>query len=323
MLYLVAVNWLAISALLFFNFRKITMRKITIISPLWLLAGLFSAASHAASYTNSIGMKFTNIPAGSFYMGSCKLSAADKEANKKRKFMGLPAKAGACPSGASADSDARDDETPQHKVHISKAFQMGVYEVTLGQFKQFIAAGRDDLLSDDFIKDNSHGNSAAVTTVSWDDAQAFIRWLNKKEGGSRYHLPTEAEWEYAARAGTTTRFSWGNNKSQAGNYAWYRKNARDVVGARYAHPVGQKKPNPWGLYDMHGNVWEWVQDWYGKNSYRNHATNDPKGAGSGRERVIRGSSWLYDERSLRSANRSNLSPGYLNLNLGFRLVRQP
>jgi formylglycine-generating enzyme required for sulfatase activity len=298
------------------------MRKITIISALWLLAALFSAASHAASYTNSIGMKFTNIPAGSFYMGSCKLSAADKEANKKRKFMGLPAKAGACPSGASADSDASDNETPQHKVRISKAFQIGVYEVTLGQFKQFIAAGRDDLLSDDFIKYNSHGNSAAVTQVSWDDAQAFIRWLNKKEGGSRYRLPTEAEWEYAARAGTTTRYSWGNSKSQAGSYAWYGKNAYDV-GAKYAHAVGTKKPNPWGLYDMHGNVWEWVQDWYGENSYRNHATNDPKGAGSGRYRVNRGGSWYNDAGLLRSAGRSYDSPGLRGYLLGFRLVRQP
>jgi formylglycine-generating enzyme required for sulfatase activity len=300
------------------------MRKITIISALWLLAGLFSAASNAASYTNSIGMKFTNIPAGSFYMGSCKLSAADKEANKKRKFMGLPAKTGACPSGASADSDASDDETPQHKVRISKAFQMGVYEVTLGQFKQFIAAGRDDLLSDDFIKYNSHGNSAAVTTVSWDDAQAFIRWLNKKEGGSRYRLPTEAEWEYAARAGTTTRYSWGNSKSQAGNYAWYDENTYNV-GAKYAHAVGQKKPNPWGLYDMHGNVYEWVQDRMAIHGYRNHATNDPKGAASGRlpVRVSRGGGWDLNAGYLRSADREYSPPGSRFFFLGFRLVRQP
>lgn len=273
MLYLVAVSWLAISPS-FFNFRKIT-----IISAVWLLAGLFSAASHAASYTNSIGMKFTNIPAGSFYMGSCKLSAA--------------AKAAACPSGTSAHSDASDDETPQHKVHISKAFQMGVYEVTLGQFKQFIDAGREDLLRDVFMEDNSQGDSAAVTTVTWNDAQAFIHWLNKKEGGSRYRLPTEAEWEYAARAGTTTRYSWENSKSQAGNYAWYDKNSKDV-GVQYARAVGTKKPNPWGLYDMHSNVWEWVQDWYGENSYRNNATNDPNGPGSG-----------------------------VGSDLGFRLVRQP
>lgn len=289
----------------------------------WFAAALLSQAAQAADYTNSIGMKFKNIPAGSFYMGSCKLSDADKEANKKRQFMGLSPKEAACPSGASTDGNASDDETPQHKVRISKGFQMGVYEVTLGQFKQFIAgAGRDDLLTDAFIKNNSHGDSAAVTTVSWDDAQAFIRWLNQHEGGNGYRLPTEAEWEYAARAGTTTRFSWGNSERQAGDYAWYDKNTYDV-GRKYAHAVGQKRPNPWGLYDMHGNVSEWVQDRYGENYYRNSPANDPKGPGSGRFRVLRGGSWGNLARNLRSAARVNNSPGARRHFLGFRLVRQP
>jgi formylglycine-generating enzyme required for sulfatase activity len=284
---------------------------------------MLSQTAQAADYTNSIGMRFNDIPAGSFYMGSCKLSAADKEENKKRQFMGLPAKGAVCFSGASADHDAGDNETPQHKVRISKRFQMGVHEVTLGQFKQFIAgAGRDDLLSDDFMKVNSHGDNAAVTVVSWDDAQAFIRWLNHKEGGNHYRLPTEAEWEYAARAGTTTKFSWGNSENPAGNYAWYGKNARDV-GEGYAHAVGGKKPNPWGLHDMHGNVWEWVQDWYDGNYYRNSASIDPKGPSSGRYRVSRGGSWRYDARYLRSALRYYVSPGYRYYDLGFRLVRQP
>lgn len=284
---------------------------------------LLSQAVQAADYTNSIGMKFKNIPAGSFYMGSCKLTDADIEANEKRKFMGMAPKSAACPSGGLTDNNAADDETPQHKVRISKGFQIGVYEVTLGQFKQFIAsAGRDDLLTDDFMKNNSRGDNAAVTTVSWNDAQAFIRWLNQKEGGSAYRLPTEAEWEYAARAGTTTRYSWGNSESQAGDYAWYLKNAYDV-GRRYAHGVGLKKPNLWGLYDMHGNVWEWVQDWYGENYYRNSPMNDPKGPSSGRYRVCRGGSWLYFARLLRSALRNGNSPGGRYYFLGFRLVRQP
>ena len=277
----------------------------------------------AKDFTNSIGMKFKNIPAGSFYMGSCKLSAADKAANKKRQFMGLSPKGAACPSGASADNDARDDETPQHKVRISQAFQLGMYEVTLGQFKKFIAgAGRDDLLTDDFIKYNSHGDSAAVSYVSWNDAQAFIRWLNKKEGGNAYRLPTEAEWEYAARAGSTSIYSWGNSKSQAGSYAWYEKNAYDV-GRKYAHAVGGKQANPWGLYDMHGNVWEWVQDWYGENYYRNSPTTDPTGPSTGRDRVYRGGSWNEGARYLRSALRIDDSLGIRNYDLGFRLVRQP
>lgn len=288
-----------------------------------LFAILSAQSALAADYTNSIGMKFKNIPAGSFYMGSCKLSAADKEANKKRQFMGMASKSAACPSGGTTDNDASDNETPQHKVRISKGFQMGIYEVTLGQFKKFIAgSGRDNLITDDFIKNNSHGDSAAVTEVSWNDAQAFIRWLNKKEGGNRYRLPTEAEWEYAARAGTNTIYSWGNAKSQAGSYAWYDTNAYDV-GRKYAHAVGTKKPNPWGFYDMHGNVWEWVQDWYDENYYRNSSSTDPKGASSGRLRVYRGGSWYYDAWYLRSANRFNDSPGYRDSNLGFRLVRKP
>ena len=299
------------------------MKKPHIVAFGLLFAVLSVQSALAADYTNSIGMKFKNIPAGSFYMGSCKLSAADKEANKKRQFMGLASKSATCPSGGTTDNDADDDEIPQHKVRISKGFQMGVYEVTLGQFKKFIASsGRDDLITDDFIKYNSHGDSAAVTKVSWHDAQDFIQWLNKKEGGSRYRLPTEAEWEYAARAGTNTIYSWGNAKSQAGSYAWYDKNAYDV-GRKYAHAVGTKKPNPWGLYDMHGNVWEWVQDWYNENYYRNSASTDPKGPSSGRYRVFRGGGWYDGAGYLRSADRNNNSPGFRNDGLGFRLVRKP
>ncbi len=277
----------------------------------------------AKEYTNSIGMKFVNIPAGSFYMGSCKMSGAQKKENEKRKFMGLPPKKAACPSGAGADNDAFDNETPQHLVKISKSFQLGKYEVTLGQFKKFIAgAERGDLLTDDFMQYNSHGNNAAVCHVSWNDAQAFVRWLNKKEGGNHYRLPTEAEWEYAVRAGTKTRYFWGNSAGSAGSYAWYYKNAGDV-GAKYAHAVGQKKPNPWGLYDMAGNVWEWCQDWYGENYYGNSPSVNPGGPSSGRNRVNRGGGWFLNARNLRSANRDDYSPGDRYYNIGFRLMRMP
>ena len=194
------------------------------------------------------------------------------------------------------------------------------------------------MLTDYFIKYNSRGDNAAVSYISWNDAQSFIKWLNKKEGGSHYRLPTEAEWEYSARAGTTTLYSWGNSKSQAGTYAWYDKNAYDV-GAKYAHSVGRKKPNPWGLYDMHGNVWEWVQDWYDENYYRNSSASDPKGPSSGRRRVARGGGWADIARYLRSARRggswygsaSSLrsaycyygSPGDRDGGIGFRLLRTP
>ena len=285
------------------------MKKAHIIPPnLLLTLFLLTQPLQAADYTNSIGMKFKNIPAGSFYMGSCNLSAIDSAV---------------CPSGERTDSDARDDETPQHKVRISRSFQIGIYEVTLGQFKQFIAdAKRDDLLTDDFIKANSRDDSTAVSYVTWNDVQSFISWLNKKEGGSHYRLPTEAEWEYVARAGTTTKYSWGSSESQAESYAWYGKNA-DYAGDKYAHSVGRKKPNPWGLYDMHGNVWEWVQDWYDENYYRNSSATDPKGSSSIQYRVIRGGGWESDVSYLRSAYRGNYSPDECDNYLGFRLLRTP
>ena len=303
------------------------MKKRQIILPCLLFAAflLFTQPLHAADYTNSIGMKFKNIPAGSFYMGSCKLRVADKEVNKKkREFMGLSAKSDVCMSGASSDNDAWDHETPQHKVRISKSFQMGIHEVTVGQFKKFIAgAGRDDLLNDYFIKNNRYGDRAPVSCVSWDEAQDFIRWLNKKEGGRHYRLPTEAEWEYAARAGTATKYSWGNSERQAGKYAWYVKNTCNA-GRKYAHAVGGKKPNLWGLYDMHGNLWEWVQDRYDEDYYSNSPPGDPKGPSHGTQgRVFRGGGWYYSAWHLRSANRGGISSDYRSSRLGFRIMRNP
>jgi formylglycine-generating enzyme required for sulfatase activity len=151
--------------------------------------------------------------------------------------------------------------------------------------------------------------------VSWDDVQEFIRWLNAKEGGARYRLPTEAEWEYVARAGTTTRWSFGDSESQLGRYAWYDGNAK-----RQTHPVGQLQPNPWGLYDMHGNVYEWVQDWYGK--YASDTAVDPVGPSSGSVRVDRGGSWGSTARNCRSALRFLGVPGGRVDDLGFRLLRE-
>ena len=288
---------------------------------------IFASQLHAADYTNSIGMKFKTISAGSFYMGSCKLSRADKKADEKRKFMGESPQGLVCPSGAGVDNNARDSETPQHEVRISKSFQIGIYEVTLGQFKKFIVgAGRNDLLTDDFIKCNQHGNNAAVCFVSWDDAQSFIEWLNRKEGGNRYRLPTEAEWEYAARAGTITKYSWGDSANQAGDFAWYLENA-EKMGNKYGHDVGQKRPNPWGLYDMHGNVFEWVQDWFSENYYRNSPTTDPQGCRESESRrwahTIRGGGGVSPAKNLRSASRGLRSPDARVYFIGFRLLRTP
>ena len=145
--------------------------------------------------------------------------------------------------------------------------------------------------------------------------QEFIRRLNTKESGVTYRLPTEAEWEYAARAGTTTAYSFGNDKSQLSQYAWYGDNSGGQT-----HPVGKLKPNAWELYDMHGNVWEWVQDWYGP--YTAGAAVDPEGPSSGSNRVIRGGGWDDGAGNCRSTYRVNWPPGYRFGRLGFRLLRQ-
>ena len=163
------------------------------------------------------------------------------------------------------------------------------------------------------------GDTMPVEHVSWEDAQKFIERLNAKEGGPKYRLPTEAEWENAARAGTTTAYSFGDNASQLGEYAWFSENSVSTM-----HPVGQKKPNPWGLYDMHGNVWEWVHDWYSGDAYKASTSTavDPKGPSTGSSRVYRGGGWYLDAVFCRSADRRNDAPGRHVINLGLRLLRE-
>ena len=153
-------------------------------------------------------------------------------------------------------------------------------------------------------------------TVSWEEVQTFIGQLNTREGHALYRLPTEAEWEYAARAGSTTAYCFGDDPRQLGEYAWYSENAG---GRTHPHPVGQLQPNTWGLYDMHGNVWEWVQDRYGQ--YTAEPVTDPQGCAAGPDRVIRGGSWYYGARFCRSAFRSHAAPGDRSFTLGFRLLR--
>jgi formylglycine-generating enzyme required for sulfatase activity len=167
--------------------------------------------------------------------------------------------------------------------------------------------------------------------VSWNDAVAYCKKLSEKEGKT-YRLPTEAEWEYACRAGTTTPWSFGNDEKELGDYAWYRENAWDIGETRfnrkrqtYAHQVGQKKPNAFGLYDMHGNVSEWCHDYFEEDYYKQSPAQDPRGPAPGDTRVVRGGSWDPDSRDARSAFRSWVGVaadrGFLYA-VGFRVVRE-
>jgi len=274
---------------------------------------LCASTAKAVDFTNHIGMEFITIRAGTFFMGSCKLSSAQVEENRRRSFLGQAPVSAPCPSGAALDPDALDRETPQTRVTIAQPFQLQKTEVTLGQFKRFLAL-RGDLVTADFMGANRFIDTAPVVHVSWQDAQAFIAWLNQTKGPNdrgRYRLPTEAEWEYAARAGTTTRYSFGNQISRSN--AQYDSQSIAVVGS---HP-----PNAWGLVDMHGNAWEWVEDcWY--DSYAGHpGTGGVRTGGNCSNRVLRGGSWYYGPYLLRSAGRHSDTPVSRGNDLGFRVAR--
>jgi len=226
---------------------------------------------------NSIGMKFVLIPTGRFMMGS--------------------------PSGEAKRSS---HEGPQHEVEITKFFYLGQHEVTQGQWKAVMGSNPSHFKGDDL----------PVESVSWNDVQEFIRRLNQQENTNRYRLPTEAEWEYACRAGSRSAYSFGDSADRLGEYAWYDGNS----GAK-THPVGQKKPNAWGLFDMHGNVWEWCQDWYGADYYSGSPAADPQGPSSGQSRVLRGGSWYVNPIYTRSADRDWSDPGFRSGLIGVRLAR--
>jgi formylglycine-generating enzyme required for sulfatase activity len=203
--------------------------------------------------------------------------------------------------------DKLEEERPVHKVRISQPFYLGKYAVTQAEWNAVM--GNDPSRFKGDLK-------RPVEMVSWEDVKKFILWLDAREV-ERYRLPTEAEWEYACRAGSMTTYSFGNDSDQLSEYAWYEANAD-----RQTHPVGQLKPNACGLYDMHGNVYEWVQDWYGE--YPAEAATDPPGPsspGSDPDRVNRGGCWQHDAWSCRSARRGRLTPDSRRDNLGFRLLR--
>jgi len=203
-----------------------------------------------------------------------------------------------------------DWEGPQHEVTISKGFYLGKYEVTQAQWEA-VMGNRPSCFS---------GDNKPVEQVSWHDVHDFIKRLNVAAGDSLYRLPTEAEWEYACRAETTTRWSFGDDANQLRNHAWYRGNTTGLFRRSGTKNVGRKLPNPWGLYDMYGNVYEWCQDWYGH--YSSSVQIDPVGSATGPGRVIRGGNSYDIIRSVRSADRGPALPNERNSGIGFRLLRQ-
>ena len=233
------------------------------------------------TYKNSLGMEFIEIPAGEFLMGCVK-----------------------------SDTECGDYEKPQHKVKISKSFYMGKFEVTQGQWKKVMGNNPSNF--------TNCGEDCPVENVSWNDIQEYIGKLCKREKQSpcKYRLPTEAEWEYSARAGSKTKYYWGDTINDA--YLWYDGNSGNTT-----HPVGKKKPNSWGLYDMSGNVWEWAGDWYDDSYYKNSPSADPKGGNSGGIRVLRGGSWYSNAGFGRLSFRYYYYPDFRDYSDGFRLVLLP
>lgn len=236
--------------------------------------------------TNSLGMEFVYIQPGTFTMGS------------------------------PPDEAGRDNDETQHQVTLTRGFYLQTTEVTQGQWQAVMGSNPS------YFK--NCGNDCPVEQVSWNDAQEFIRRLNQREGGAGYRLPTEAEWEYAARAGTTTPFHAGtclftDKANYDGNYPL--SGCAKGECRKNTVRVGSFAPNAWGLYDMHGNVWEWCQDWYG--NYPSESVTDPTGPSGGSDRVYRGGSWYNHARLCRSAVRYGISPRFWNPDLGLRLLRNP
>jgi len=220
-------------------------------------------------------------------------------------------RAGKYTRGTPEKEPDREPDENQHPVQITRDFRIGRFEVTNRQFRAF----RPDHISGRNADDVSNRDDYPVTFVTWHDANAFCEWASRHTGRS-IRLPTEAEWEYAARAGTTTRYSFGDDIAELKDYAWYRGNTGG--DAHQARPVGRLKPNPWGLYDIHGNVAEWCFDWYG--DYPRWPIIDPQGPPSGTWRVSREGSHGSHQYNCRVGDRDKNEPGFKCDALGFRVV---
>lgn len=233
---------------------------------------------------NSIGMKLILIPKGTFAMGS------------------------------PATEELRGVDEVAHEVTISKDFYLGVTEVTQTQYAKVMGANPSKFKG----QQQADKPDYPVENISWQDAVDFCKRLSdlpeEKAAGRVYRLPTEAEWEYACRAGAKTTYFFGNDPKSLSNHAWFEGNNNN----ERTHPVGQKKANAWGLYDMHGNVWEWCGDWYG--DYPQAAVTDPSGPNEGTLRVLRGGGWKDTEAIVRTARRGRITPDHTSIYLGFRIA---
>ena len=235
--------------------------------------------------TNTLGMELVLIQPGQFMMGSPE------------------------------DEPGRNSGEKPHQVNLTKPFYLQTTEVTQAQWKA--------LMGKNPASNKRCGESCPVEEVSWEDAQEFVRKLNQKEGTDKYRLPTEAEWEYACRAGSTTAFPNGgitklqcDRDDNLDSIGWYCGNSNNMI-----QPVAGKKPNAWGLYDMLGNVQEWCQDWFG--AYPDDEVVNPKGPKKGSYRVMRGGVWYSPARDARCASRFGSPPHYRFQHIGFRLCMTP
>lgn len=239
------------------------------------------------------GITFVYIPAGVFMMGT---------SDEDRSVL--------IEGGVWTKVD--EAEYPARRVAISRPFYLSKYEITQKQWKEIMGSNPSVFQGDDL----------PVESLTWHDVQEFVGRLNAKSG-ARYRLPTEAEWEYACRAGSPFLFATGQGNEflhleNLGEFAWYRVNDENRT-----HPAGQKRPNAWGLHDMHGNVWEWCQDSYDPGYYKRAPAVDPHHDGPLTERVFRGGSWFLGPAHLRAAFRGFNLATFRSPYVGFRLVREP
>lgn len=319
------------------SLRRSSLGVSRMLGAIFTVLSLVSGSSSADEYTNFFGITLVDIPAGSFNMGSCKITKQMEINNIRRVWLGLSPISTGCVSN---DQEVNDNETPQHKVTI-QTFQIGKTPITLGQYKKYLLEiGTEDeesswnLINEEFNRLNDFGENAPVVQVSWNEARNFIRWLNENKPESDRHIYrfiSEAEWEYACRAG--------------GRYAYCGSDKFDDVGwvdlniNSNQRDVATKAPNAWGVYDMTGNVWEWVGDiyhetydgaptdgsvWLADLEVSDTTLKAQKSAAWKRDtrtsRVLRGGSWRFGVGMARSTYRLSGQPGNWYYGNGFRIA---